>query len=72
VKLAMTAVMPAGAFIDEHECMKIAKGLLSSMRKQITANGTVKAQVRLSLLVQTLEAPEQDRVGEAVRASLDG
>lgn len=72
MKLAMTAVMPSSAFTDEHECMKIAKQLLTSMRRQITAEHQAKGQMRLSILVQTLEAEEPDRVGEAVRAALNG
>ncbi len=72
MKLAMTAVMPASAFTDEHECMKIAKQLLASMRKQMTAEYQVKGQVRLSVLIQNLEAQEPDTVGEAVRATLNG
>lgn len=72
MKLAMTAVMPSSAFTDEHECMKIAKQLLSAMRKQISAERTPKGQMRLSILVQALGDQEPDRVGEAVRAALNG
>jgi len=72
VKLAMTAVMPSSAFTDEHECMKIAKQLLGSMRLQMTSAEKLKGQVRLSILVQSLADAEPDRVGEAVRAALDG
>ena len=72
MKLGMTAVMPSAAFTDEHECMKIAKQLLGSMRKQLTADKPLKGQIRLSILVQTLADAEPDRVGEAVRAALDG
>lgn len=72
MKLAMTVVMPASAFTDEHECMKIAKQLLGAMRKQLTAEHQVKGQMRLSLLIQTLDAQEPDKVGEAVRTALNG
>jgi len=77
VKLGMTAVMPSAAFTDEHECMKIAKQLLGSMRRQmadifIPGDQPFRGQVRLSILVQTLADAEPDRVGEAVRAALDG
>lgn len=68
----MTAVMPSAAFTDEHECMKIAKQLLNSMRKQMTDQKAVRGQVRLSILVQALADAEPDKVGEAVRAALDG
>jgi hypothetical protein len=72
MKLAMTAVMPSGAFTDEHECMKIAKHLLSAMRKQMTAEHQLKGQMRLSILLQNLEDKEPDRVGQAVREALNG
>ena len=71
MKLAMTAIVPSGAFTDEHECMKIAKQLLAAMRKQFAAQ-PVKGQMRISILVQALADPEPDRVGEAVRLSLNG
>ena len=72
MKLAMTAVMPSSAFTDEHECMKLARQLLGSMRKQLTAEKPLKGQIRLSILVQALADQEPDKVGEAVRAALDG
>ena len=72
MKLGMTAVMPSAAFMDEHECMKIARQLLGSMRKQLMADKSLKGQIRLSILVQALADQEPDKVGEAVRAALDG
>ena len=52
--------------------MKIARQLLGSTRKQLTADKPLKGRIRLSILVQALADQEPDKVGEAVRAALDG
>lgn len=72
MKLAMTALMPASAFADEHERMKIAKQLLASMARQLRADGHKIGDFRLSILVETLANTNEDKVGQAVREGLNG
>jgi hypothetical protein len=72
MKLAMTAILPASGFNDEHLCMKCVKPLLSSMRKQMRESTPMKGEFRISILVQAIDGREQDKVGEAVRASCNG
>lgn len=70
VKLAMTAVMPAAAFNDEHHCMKCVKPMLSSMRKQLREQTPMRGEFRIAILVESLANSAEDKVGEAVRESL--
>lgn len=52
-KLAMEVQMPATTFNDAGSCLGQVRQLLSALRAQLRAEGNVKGQIQLSILVKT-------------------
>lgn len=52
-KLAMEVQMPAATFNDAGSCLGQVRQLLSALRAQLRAEGNLKGQIQLSILVKT-------------------
>lgn len=52
-KLAMEVQMPATTFNDAGSCLGQVRQVLSALRAQLRAEGNVKGQIQISILVKT-------------------
>ena len=73
MKIAMTAVLPAAGFNDEHTCMrKVIAPMLKSIRHQLRDKAEHDGcEYRISILVDTQALEKTDLVGQAVNATLN-
>ena len=74
MKVAMTAILPATGFNDEHTCMrKVITPLLRAIRRQLRDQGAIgESDYRISILVDTQALEKTDLVGKAVSETLNG
>ena len=52
-KLAMEVQMPACTFNDAGDCLGQIRQVIAAMRAQLRAEGNVKGQIQISILVKT-------------------
>lgn len=52
-KLAMEVQMPAATFNDAGDCLGQVRQLLGALRSQLRAEGNIKGQIQISILVKT-------------------
>ena len=74
MKVAMTAILPAKGFNDEHTCMrKVITPMLRSIRQQLRDKKEIgDSDYRISILVDTQALEKTDKVGKAVSETLNG